>query len=58
MQFTRDELALIRASCLTACPQYPGVPMWEPWASIYGKAGGMMMAIAAAETDASKRIED
>lgn len=43
--FTRDELALIRAACLTANPRYPDTPMFEPWASIFEKAGKAMTAL-------------
>ena len=42
MEFTIDELRLIKVMCVTACPQYPNVPMWEPWASVYDKADRML----------------
>lgn len=48
-EFTHDELAIIRAGCLTACPMFPDMPMWEPWASIYEKSGRMMLARSTAE---------
>lgn len=48
-EFTKDELALIRAGCLTACPQYPVKPMWEPWASVFEKAGKMIHVMNAQE---------
>jgi hypothetical protein len=38
MEFTLDELRIIQASCLTACPMYPKVEMYPPWGSIYAKA--------------------